>query len=279
MLNKILFATDVSLESRRAFSYVAKVARKTGASVIGAYLVDLPRRSTGETGWKEQQQRAESRREYSDRLEGFFSHPDLKGIDLEIWIPKELPKDAIGRAVEIADADVSMITKQHRSRLESFFLGSDTEKLLGLARRPVWVVPSNGSYSLEWSPIVCAVDFHSSSERALNFAIQLARDCGSKVTAIHVLDGSVPEDLQGLLRDRREQLKDMLSVFDAPSGSEAMVMHGHLKDVLLDRARAQGWDLLVLGIKGAQSSDNSQTLGSSANQLIRSASFPVLIHP
>jgi len=256
MLDRILFATDLSPTSKSALSYAAAVARKTGARITGAYLVDPPRDPSGE-----------ERQDYKKKLGNFFTHPELLDVPVEIWLPSELPREAVGNAVQSANANITMVAKHSRAKLESFFLGSETERFLGLAVRPIWIVPCGGIESTGWSPVVCGIDFHSNSRRALDFAIRLAVNFHSTVTAVHVLEDQ--------MKERQEQLEDLLSVSGAPPGSKALVADGHPAQELLNRTPS---DLIVLGMKGNRSGA-SEVLGSTANQVIRTTNVPVVIVP
>jgi nucleotide-binding universal stress UspA family protein len=135
--------------------------------------------------------------------------------------------------------------------------------------------------------ILCPVDFSDFSQRALRHATSLARWYGADIHALYVaqslptlwhlpphLDGPPPPD-PALAR-----LRDELHAFLAPThaagvSAEASVVDGQPAAAILDHARRNPADLVVMGTHG-RGGVGRLVLGSVAETVLRHAPCPVL---
>jgi nucleotide-binding universal stress UspA family protein len=227
------------------------------------------------------------KREYVGKLKKFFSHPLLAGVKVDVELANGVPAETIGSFLDREKADVSMVARHTRSTVESFFLGADTEKILRLASRPIWLVPDQGRKTVRWSPVICAVDFSQVSEQALSFAIRFVKAYEGQLTVVHVValgsplashEEQLSEHLTVTVKKREEKLRRMLSVNGAPADTELVVTQGNVVGRLLDLADQRNTDLFILGIHGPHIQP-AKGLGATANAILRLAEFPVLLHP
>lgn len=134
--------------------------------------------------------------------------------------------------------------------------------------------------------IVVATDFSTSSERATEYARALALRYGSILELIHVFDSSVPplwnsavaESFPEQTRGLAVEVLDRARSWVAESGVEVktVCLSGrHPAVAIVAEARERRADLIVAGTQSKTGLERL-VLGSTAEQLIRSASCPVL---
>jgi nucleotide-binding universal stress UspA family protein len=192
-------------------------------------------------------------------------------------------------------ADLIVLGTHGLSGLQHLLLGSVTEKVLRRARCPVLTVPAAGTVKsrLPFERILCAIDFSDWSLRALEYAITATLGSGASLTLAHVLEwpwleppppnfAELPvEEATALaaFRVRRERSAHARLELFEPEGLKERchirVVHGRAHDQLLHIAAEENADLIVVGVHGRVGLDLA-LFGSTANQLVRHATCPVL---
>lgn len=155
---KILYATDLSLNAAHAFRHVISLARNYGAKIYFLHVlpeVDAAVLNYTSTVMGEERLvtfELEHKDAVTDRIrlhlqqfaqEELADHPeDLARIaDIEIH-----HGNPVGRILEVADrldVDLIVVGSHGKGRLKYALLGSVAEKLLRKSQRPVLVVPLN----------------------------------------------------------------------------------------------------------------------------------------
>lgn len=192
-------------------------------------------------------------------------------------------------------ADLLVLGTHGLSGFQHLVLGSVTEKVLRKAACPVLTVPPQAHTSAtQFTRLLCAVDFSDCSQNAVTFAASLAEQSGATLSLMHVVEwpwhepttlemaGVSAAQTQAIVEYRRyleRGAKDRLEAVGAtarPTGRVATnVTFGTPYIELLDAARHQGADLIVLGVRGRGALDLG-FFGSTANHVVRSAACPVL---
>jgi nucleotide-binding universal stress UspA family protein len=186
-------------------------------------------------------------------------------------------------------ADLLVMGTHGLSGFDRFLLGSVTEKVLRKAACPVMTVPP-ATVTLARVPykhLLCPVDFSESSNAALTFAFSLAKEADANLTLLHVFEWP-PDDepltqrfdvaayRQTVEREAHSRLSALITddvrTWCTPSLRFA---HGKPYRAILDAARSAGTDLIVIGVRGRNPLDLT-VFGSTANQVVRHASCPVL---
>ena len=140
--------------------------------------------------------------------------------------------------------------------------------------------------------ILVAVDGSPSSELALDEAIKLAQAQGARLRLVHVMDelGWVNgfESARAYLDDVLPRMREAGGQLLARGLTKALAAHveaeselviqaaGRVCDDVADEARRWGADLIVAGTHGRHGIDRL-LMGSSAEQIVRHASTPVLL--
>jgi len=140
---------------------------------------------------------------------------------------------------------------------------------------------------LQLKTILVPVDFSMASERALRYAISLARGDATTVVVLHVYnvpvynfpDGAIlaSPDLATRLSDAAQrQLDNMMDMFaDSGVKLQAQLREGVARDEILNAAKDFSADMIVLGTHG-RSGIRRALLGSVADRVIRMSEVPVL---
>ena len=137
--------------------------------------------------------------------------------------------------------------------------------------------------------LIAAVDFTSSCRNALREAVRIASVSGGKVVAIHVMDEGLVNELKKALSSSQATVRaewenrlrkfveesDVTTVSGASAFIDAEIRIGHPFAELAEACRVHRADLLVMGVKGADS--DSHRVGAIAAKCVRKASSDVLL--
>ncbi|MBM3820068.1 MAG: universal stress protein, partial [Acidimicrobiia bacterium] len=136
--------------------------------------------------------------------------------------------------------------------------------------------------------IVCPVDFSSSSLRALDYAVDLARHADGCVTILHALDymdaeepcehvdAAVRQGRQHIIDHARERVHAVAAQQDATwCRIEEQVVIGRAYRAMLGYATTHRADLIVMGAQGRGGLD-LMLYGSNTHHVVRGAACPVL---
>ena len=190
-----------------------------------------------------------------------------------------------------ATIDLVVLGTHGRSGFERFMLGSVTEKVLRKAPCPVLTVPPETAeceIRPAFSRILCGVDFSEASDRAVRYALSLAKEAQGRLTLVHVLEW-LPDDSfakypqfdlgqyrRSLRSDARLRLQGLVPE-EARSWCDPYVpvQSGKAYEEILRLAEQDGVDLIVLGVQGRGPVDR-MLFGSTTQQVVRRAHCPVL---
>lgn len=217
------------------------------------------------------------------------------GVDVEPLATAGLPAAEILRCAVALPADLIVMGTHGTSGIQHFVLGSVAEKVLRAASCPVLTVPPRAhAASPPFTRIVCAVDFSDCSLKAATVAASLAKETGATLSLLHVVEwpwhesetpevaGVPPVQAQAITDYRRylesgaQERLDAVAASTLPTGTVVTsVRFGRPYVELLDLARREQTDLVVLGVRGRGALDVG-FFGSTANHVVRSADCPVL---
>lgn len=135
--------------------------------------------------------------------------------------------------------------------------------------------------------VLVAIDFSEGSRVALDYAVNLTRRVGARLTALHVAPPYVTYEplpafppLAPLNPERQRKIHEDFRRFLTPPGSEhplaeVFVREGDPADEILAHAAASGVDLVVLGTHGRRGFER-WLLGSVTERVVRKADRSVL---
>ncbi len=160
------------------------------------------------------------------------------------------PAEAILSLAEQRGANLIVMGTHSRTGLARILFGSVTASVLRNTKVPVAVVPPSGPELVSLTggtavphlgSILVPVDLHEPSARQLSLASTLSLASAREITLLHVIppkaDSSGP----------RDRLREMARGVESHSGVVAVVTHGPLVDVILDRQKRSRAGVVVLG--------------------------------
>lgn len=141
---------------------------------------------------------------------------------------------------------------------------------------------------VEFAHIICPVDFSESSQRALAYAMAVARWYEAEPTILHVVPTFEPMQVRGDLGQpiqlvtpptREEVLEEMRRALGTlPPRATPVADAGDPQTVILDRALTEKADLIVMGTHGRRGFKRL-LLGSVTEAVLRESPCPVITVP
>ncbi|MFZ0772289.1 MAG: universal stress protein [Candidatus Sulfotelmatobacter sp.] len=139
--------------------------------------------------------------------------------------------------------------------------------------------------SVAFKHVLIATDFSEASQRALDFAIAIARQYGSALSVVHAIPaephdripiGPLPRELDSRRLEAEEQMKRLGEETGIKDVRHCLLLErGDVWDVLAWEIQRESIDLLVLGTRG-RGGLKKLALGSVAEEVLHLASCPVL---
>ena len=200
--------------------------------------------------------------------------------------------DVIVREARKLGADLIVLGTHGRRGLRRLVLGSDAEQVVRLAPVPVLLVRAKGASAMSaYRKILVAVDGSAASNKGLTEALRLAKAESASLCILHVVNDYVvmasmggvapPRDLGPLLRESGERILARAKALAAKQRLKPVVvlrevLSGPAAESIVREAKKQRADLIVVGTHGRRGV-RRLVLGSDAEQVVRSASVPVLL--
>jgi nucleotide-binding universal stress UspA family protein len=295
-IERVLCPTDFSEFSERALSRAVGLARWFEARVTALHVV--PRILATATPTYPGSYLAlppgflQAQRDEAEQALRRLVEPHLgEGAPIEVKLVDGDPARAIQAEAEALPADLVVMGTHGRSGFEHMLMGSVAERVLRTAPCPVLTV-RNASPEPPgplFRRILCPIDLTRASERTLDMALSLAEETLARVTLLHVVEGFLGESGPELYRPVPETagLRSQL-VDEARAQLQRAAQRVHGFCTVTERVEAgSAWrqilsvadetyaDLIVMGVH-AQGAVGRLFFGSTANQVVRHASCPVL---
>lgn len=208
------------------------------------------------------------------------------GIEVQSLLCEGEPPEVVVEIAEGKKADLIVLGTYGRRGINRLLMGSVTSHVIVHAPVDVLVVKRpctecTGNYT----SILVPFDGSESSKKALIRACEFSKIDGSLITVIYVIpryeemveffrSGSIKASL-------RSEADKILSSARSVASSHGVsivteTLEGHAADKIIDFARKQKNDLIVMGSYGYRGVDKA-IMGSTAERVIMAASCPILI--
>lgn len=293
-IRKILCPTDFSDFSERALEHALVLAKWYGGEVSVLHVIPkvlmppeaYPYLSEPLVPDPKARERA------LEELGRFVHRARDMGVATEVRLEEGEAVDEILTLAERLPADLVVMGTHGRRGFERLVLGSVAEKVLRKAACPVMTVAMarEGETTSEqglFKRILCPIDFSTSSTRALEYALSLAKEADAHLTLIHVLEAAledagdmaafaVSEYRDFLKRNALERLQQAVPEEAREwCEPECLVASGRSHRQILKVAKEQNTDLIVMGVQGRNAVDLA-LFGSTTHHVVREANCPVL---
>jgi nucleotide-binding universal stress UspA family protein len=208
-------------------------------------------------------------------------------IENEIIISPGTPADEISRLASEQKADMVITATHGKSGFKRFLLGSVTEKLMKTLHCPLLVLPtqeqefiSPTGFEMKLKNILIGCDFSPDSKLAFDYGLSLAQEFQAELYLSHVIKPSRYKDQREEISELRGRLEKQLNDMVPETCREWCTINTALLDgepcmELMNYAKTQGIDMIVLGIRG-HTLWEKLLVGSTTDRLIRHSLFPVL---
>ncbi len=276
-LKSILFATDFSEASMKAFPYVAALAKKFDAEVFACHIITLsslaaPAPQVAPTLYEAERTAAEN------ELENIIQSPLLEGIRKELVVSSGPLADCVAEEIKNKNVDLVVAGTHGRTGWRRMLLGSAVEAICRTATCSVLTVgPGLVPVPISFKRILLPTDLSNDSQRCLPMVAKLAAAFGSSVTVLHVL----PEETASnpdLKKLSEPILRAMASLFGNQLKrvpTEFKIETGDTAETIFKVALDSKSDLIALGIRSsAFAAFNLNT--SAAYRVIAMSRCPVL---
>lgn len=184
-MKRILVPTDFSESAQNALQVAAALAKKHHAKI---YLLHMMGISQSIINKAETENQAEAmfymelaRKRFSELL----NQPYLKDIEVESVVQNYLVFSEINSFALEKNIDLIIMGSHGTGKLDDFFVGSNTEKVVRTADAPVLVIKDKAS-GMKLEKVVFACDFEKESMKAYKKAMQMFETLGSNVALLYV---------------------------------------------------------------------------------------------
>ncbi|MGO4740306.1 universal stress protein [Bosea sp. 2KB_26] len=281
-LRRILVATDLSTRSDRALRRATFIAKRLGSSLWLVHVVDgdLPHRMI-------EAERSAAMAVLEDTVR---TTCEADGVSANFGVVVDDTFNGILSAANEFGADL-LVLGPHRSRFRDVFTGTTVERVVRRSRIPVLVAIQPPSTAYERT--LLALDFDDASKAAARGALRMGIFDKSAVKIMHAFDAPALGLMKRSIMDpvaideyvakervdaieRLEAYTKELGIPPTPSG--VVLREGSPAQSILDGARAERSDLIVLGTS-KKSGAKRVVIGSVAEQVLRDAERDILIIP
>jgi nucleotide-binding universal stress UspA family protein len=277
-VREIVFASDLSSASDRAFDHARLLAEGFGAHLVLYYALEVAHGTTDPAELETRHRVQRAAREHLERR--------AEGVSVATGVRVERcpsVSDALVSYLRAARPDLVVMGTRGRSGLAHLMLGSVAERVLQQTRMPTLCVrePEHG-VALPYRRILVPTDLSPSSRRALPLAAALGRTFDAEVLAVHIADVRVHGATWGittLMEDRLPAEQDVEAFVRAEMPDvrvRARVELGSVCDAVTRVAAEEHADVIVISTHGEDSvADRLQ--GSHAERIVRQSPCPVLV--
>jgi len=146
-MKRILVPTDFSRQSEHALDLAHEIAARTGAEVLLVHIVEQATTSVfagaGEliTDSADQENAVQILEAAKEKVQEISNDPRFHNIRLKHITKAGSPFSSISKVISKEDADLLIMGTSGTSNLEDWFVGSNTEKVVRMAKCPVISVP------------------------------------------------------------------------------------------------------------------------------------------
>ena len=285
-MHDILFATDLSPESERAFEHARFLAERFRASLTLYHVLEFPPRAylrvvRGEA--EEVLARAETdARDRLERRSGNLTTPHQ--IILEREVSSGQADIALIELIRRTRPDLTVMATRGRKGFGRAFLGSVTQEVVHHAGRPVLCVrkPAHGP-GLPYRRVLVPTDLSTASRRAFPLAALLARSFEAQVVALHVCPPSttarlvsVPGPAPAGVPTEDDVCRFLGPEFDGLPLTAQVYVNGAPWYRVVQVAEDEKIDLVVMSSQG-HDSVRDEIIGSNTERVLRHAHCPVLV--
>jgi nucleotide-binding universal stress UspA family protein len=290
MYKTIVLASDGSEESLHAAEVAARVGLLEGSLVLGVNALD----ASGVTmhglmtlGEEDRQRfRAVVVKKTLGPLEEVLAKAQSRSI--ETLVVESSPAAGVTSTAKDRGADLIVVGRRGLGALQSFFMGSVSQRVLELSDRPVLVVPKGAALEpLSARPLELLVttDFSEKAHPAIEHASELAKAFGAKIHLLFVRPKqeppSGPEASNDCGSSVHKKCLDALTKIESTLRARGVavtheIARGDVVKTILEIREKRGSQLIVMGAQGKNALERF-IVGSFTINTVKLSPVPVLV--
>jgi nucleotide-binding universal stress UspA family protein len=277
-IRNILVATDFTRASFKPACYGIALARQYGSKLYLLHVVGHPRIAPhGSHPIDEAVVIALQEGETLKRK--LAKQAPLAEVEHSLIVQYGDTWEEVSQIISSEAIDLVVVGTHGRTGIRKFVLGSVAEKIFRNSPCPVLTVgPSvrvSRSPGAEPTHVLVPTDFSSASRSALEYAQFIAREHHAQLTLLNVLDVPIG-NIQQLLAKSRASLRNFAAEEALLTSGPALVTRaGAVAETVLNFAREERADLIVLGVRSATGLKD-HALWPNAYRIVCGAPCPVL---
>ena len=281
-LSRIMVATDFSAVADRALDFAVSLARRFGARIYLAHVVNFQGRETIEPNlggfaypkpWELAEQNAKA----------IVDSGRLAGLTYEVILEEGNLWPELESLIEKNHIDLLVVGTQGLSGARKTVFGSAAEQIFRQSQIPVLTVGpaviQEPQFEAEFRSVLFATDFGTAAEREAAFAFAIAQEHRAKLMLLNVTPFRVGVSESDALAERSlltRQLQELVpQKAELHCKPEIHVAYGAPVEEILRVARETKADLIVIGAKKA-GSFSGHLPATTAYGVVRGAGCPVL---
>lgn len=265
-IDKILLAVDNSPYSEGAIREAIKFASKCSSKIYASMTIETnPEYETIGSNVFEKEEK-----EATAYLDAIKARAAKEGVACETMLNESMDaSQAIVEEATAKKADMIVIGRHGRKGVAKALLGEVAAKVIAQAPCKVLVVPR--AAHIEYKNILVATDGSMHALAALDEAIAIAKQCGSRIIALSAIrDDSELQSHSKYANEAAEKAKK------EGIEAEAITLTGRSFNAIVETAGGRGVDLVVMGTYG-KTGLKKVLMGSSTEKVIGSAGCGVLV--
>jgi len=274
MSKKIVVGIDFSDSSINAFEHAVTIAQKAKASVVMVWVNHLDY-SKEIFSVEPKQINEEVEKRFKQMIQKY--EKKLWGQKLEYVIRKGKVYKEICAVAEEQDAFLIIIGTHGSSGFEEFWIGSNANRTVSAASRPIITIRSGVDVSKDLKKIVMPFDSTKVTRQKLDFTTLLASYFKSEVHVLGLFTSTL-DDLRYRIRNYVAQAEDYLAEHNV-SVVVTYLEADNITQTTLDYADKIGANLISI-MTEQETHTSNLWLGPYASQMVNHSPIPVLsIHP
>jgi nucleotide-binding universal stress UspA family protein len=185
----------------------------------------------------------------------------LKALKHRNWVIPGGVWETMCTIVRSENIDLAIVGTHGRTGLRKVFLGSVAEDVFRRCSCPVLTIgphaPGAEPETLRLQHILFPTDLSEDSARAVPWVLSAAREWGSRITVLHIierLEGEAARDSARVQRVLEARMRDLVGSAGAiPPNTDFEFAVGSIEEDIVQAAERHHSDLIVLGLKAPDS--------------------------
>jgi nucleotide-binding universal stress UspA family protein len=271
-IKKILVPTDFSVHSQNAAEVAADLAKKYNAQLILLHALQMPvyESNAQYANYQNIPEGLYFMKLARQKFEEFKAQDFLQGVEVVEAVQMQGTYESIVEQATKHQIDLIVMGSRGTSGLKEVFVGSNTEKVIRLAKCPVLTIKERDR-DFDPKSVLFVSDFDSEAEHVFHKAKEMVAPFGS---TIHFLNVITPRNFEST-----NTTLQRMSAFAEVLGLSNVQFHIQnaetVEEGVMEYMEMKPTDLVVLGTHG-RTGISHLIFGSVAEDIANHATFPVL---